>query len=191
MHPITFSTGNQQKFDIARAVCSPLGLELVQNTFDIDEIQGEDPEVIIRDKAQKAYEIVGGPVIVSDDSWNIPGLSGFPGAYMKSMDHWFRPEDFLNLTRSLTDRRIILIQMLAYQDAEHYQVFCIKHTGELLPEARGSDGKPLQKVVAMPGDGGLSIAEAYEQGTVHAERDVAAGWRELADWYQQTVLQTA
>jgi len=189
MHQITFSTGNPQKFDIARAVCAPLGVELVQNTFDIDEIQGEDPEVIIRDKAQKAFELVGGPVIVSDDSWNIPGLNGFPGAYMKSMDHWFRPEDFLNLTCSLEDRRIILIQMLAYQDVEHYQVFRKEYVGELLPEIRGAHGKPLQKIVAMPGDNGLSIAEAYEQGAVHADREVAAGWRELVDWYQQTVLQ--
>jgi inosine/xanthosine triphosphate pyrophosphatase family protein len=191
MPQITFSTGNTQKFDIARAACAELGLDLVQNTYDIDEIQGEDPEVIIRDKAQKAFELVGGPVIVSDDSWNIPGLNGFPGAYMKSMDHWFRPEDFLNLTRPLTDRRIILIQMLAYQDAERYQVFRMEHVGELLPEIRGTHGKPLQKVVSMPGDNGLSIAEAYEQGTVHAERDTAAGWRELVAWYQQTILQTA
>lgn len=191
MPPITFSTGNSEKFAIARAACAPLGLELVQNTFDIDEIQGEDPEVIIRDKAQKAFELVGGPVIVSDDSWNIPALNGFPGAYMKSIDHWFRPEDMLNLTRPLEDRRIILIQMLAYQDAEHYQVFRMEHTATLLKEARGAYGKPMQKVIAMPTDNGLSIAEAYDQGFVHADRDVGHNWQQLAAWYQQNVLQAA
>lgn len=190
MPQLTFSTGNSQKFAIAQAACAPLGLDLIQNTFDIDEIQGEDPEVIIRDKAQKAFEHVGGPVIVSDDSWNIPGLNGFPGAYMKSMDHWFRPEDFLNLTRPLEDRRIILIQMLAYQDAEHFRIFRKEYVGELLTEARGT-GKPLQEVVTMPGDKGLSIAEALARAPQHADREVAAGWRELVAWYQQTVRQTA
>lgn len=189
MPQITFSTGNREKFDIAAAACAPLGLELVQNTFDIDEIQGEDPEVIIRDKAQKAYELVGGPVVVSDDSWNIPALNGFPGAYMKSIDHWFRPEDFLNLTRSLEDRRVILIQMLAYQDSGHYQVFRMEHVGELLHEARGN-GKSAQQIIAMPSDGGLSIAEAFEQGVSLADREYAAGWRELVNWHQQNIHQT-
>lgn len=187
MQSIIFSTGNSQKFEIAQAVCAQRGIELTQNTFDIDEIQGEDAEVIIRDKAQKAYELVKCPVIVSDDSWNIPGLNGFPGAYMKSIDHWFRPEDLLNLTRSLEDRRIILVQMLAYQDETHQQVFRKEYTGTLLTEIHGTHGKPLQKVVTMPGDNGLSIAEAYEAGTVHAERDVSAGWHELIDWVERTV----
>jgi non-canonical purine NTP pyrophosphatase (RdgB/HAM1 family) len=187
MRSIIFSTGNSQKFKIAQAVCAQRGLELTQNTFDIDEIQGEDAEVIIRDKAQKAYELVKQPVIVSDDSWNIPGLNGFPGAYMKYMDHWLRPEDFINLTRSLEDRRIILIQMLAYQDKSHQQVFRKEYTATLLTEVRGTQGKPLQKVVTMPRDNGLSIAEAYEAGVVHAERDAAAGWNDVIDWLEQNV----
>jgi inosine/xanthosine triphosphate pyrophosphatase family protein len=187
MRSIIFSTGNQQKFEIAHTVCVNRGLQLTQNTLDIDEIQGEDAEVIIRDKAQKAYTLLSQPVIVSDDSWNIPGLNGFPGAYMKSMDHWFRPEDFLNLTRPLKDRRIILVQMLAYQDSAHQQVFRREYTGTLLTEVHGDTGKPLQRVVAMPVDNGLSIAEAYESGILHAERGIAAGWNDLLDWLNQNV----
>ena len=187
MRSIIFSTGNTQKFDIAHAVCAKHDLELTQNALEIDEIQGEDAEIIIRDKAQKAFAFLGQPVIVSDDSWSIPGLNGFPGAYMKSMDHWLTPEDFLNLTRKLEDRRIILIQMLAYQDNTHQQVFRREYTGTLLTEARGTEGKPLQKILTMPGDNGLSVAEAYEAGTIHAERDVAAGWNDLIDWLNHNV----
>lgn len=187
MPTIIFSTGNSQKFDVASAVCAKRNIQLIQNTFDIDEIQGEDADIIIRDKVQKAYDLVKQPVIVSDDSWNIPGLNGFPGAYMKSIDHWLTPEDLLNLTRPLEDRRIILVQMLAYQDADHQHIFRKEYTGTLLTEVHGSHGKPLQKVVAMPGDNGLSIAEAYEAGTAHAERGISAGWDEVIDWYEQTV----
>lgn len=182
MGTIIFATGNTEKFDIAKAVCEPLGMPLEQRALHIDEIQGEESEAIIRDKAHKAFAIAGRPVIVSDDSWNIPGLRGFPGPYMKSIDHWFTPDDFLHLTRPLADRRIILVQLLAYQDAHRCHIVRKEHHGELLTEARGSYGKPLQKVVTMPGDKGLSIAEAYDRGTVRAERDVAAGWRELALW---------
>jgi inosine/xanthosine triphosphate pyrophosphatase family protein len=179
MEPIIFATGNSEKFDIARAVCEPLGIPLEQRALEIDEIQGEDSEVIVRDKARKAFDIVQRPVVVSDDSWNIPGLHGFPGPYMKSMDHWLTPDDFLNLTRPLADRHIILIQLLAYQDGEEQLVIRKEHVGKLLTEARGSYGKPLQKVISMPGDNGLSIAEAYDRGTIRAEREVSVGWREL------------
>ncbi|HVU59349.1 MAG TPA: non-canonical purine NTP pyrophosphatase [Candidatus Saccharimonadales bacterium] len=182
MHTLVFATGNDEKFEIAQAVCAPLGLPLVQRKLDIDEIQDEDSERIVRDKARKAFEQLKLPVVVSDDSWNIPGLNGFPGPYMKSIDHWFTPQDFLNLTRPLADRRIILIQLLAFQDEQGSHVIHFDHAGTLLTEARGRYGKPLQKVVTMPGDNGLSIAEAYDRGTVHAERDVATGWRELAAW---------
>ncbi len=187
MSSVIFASGNAEKFQIAHAVCEPLGITLIQKRFDIDEIQGEDSEVIVRDKVQRAFELAKAPVIVSDDSWNIPGLNGFPGPYMKSMDHWFTPEDFLNLTRALKDRRIILTQHLAYRDNSIEKVFRKKYVGTLLTEARGAYGKPLHKIVTMPGDNGLSIAEAYDRGTVRADRDVAAGWRELVAWYKQEV----
>jgi XTP/dITP diphosphohydrolase len=182
MNTLLFATGNIEKFKVAQAVCAPLGIPLQQKELEVDEIQGEDSEVIIRDKAHKAFMLTREPVIVSDDSWNIPGLRGFPGPYMKSMDYWFTSQDFLNLTRNLVDRRIILVQLLAYQDVSEQYIVRQEYTGELLTESRGVYGRPLQKVITMPGDNGLSVAEAYDQGTIHAERDVSVGWRTLAQW---------
>ncbi|HEY4160905.1 MAG TPA: non-canonical purine NTP pyrophosphatase [Candidatus Saccharimonadales bacterium] len=185
MSTLFFATGNAEKFEIAQAACGPLGVTLEQAKLDISEIQGEDSEVIIRDKIQKAFDLLKRPVIVSDDSWSIPGLRGFPGPYMKSIDHWFTPQDILNLTRPLQDRRIILIQLLAFQDERGQKVFRKEHEGALLTEARGAYGNPFQKILAMPGDDGLSVAEAYDLGAVRAERDVAAGWQAFAAWYNE------
>ena len=184
MIQLSFVTGNTEKFQIADAVCRPLSVSLLQRTITLDEVQSEDSEYIIRDKAKRAFQAVGGPVVVSDDSWNIPGLHGFPGPYMKSIDHWFGPDDFLRLTRPLHDRRIILIQLLAYRDHEMTHIIRHEHTGEILTEARGMHGKALEKVVTMPGDDGLNIAEAYDKGTIRTERDVAIGWRDLVSWLQ-------
>jgi len=181
---LIFSTGNIQKFENGRAACLQAGIELLQQKLDIDEIQGEDSEVIIRDKAKKAFEILRQPVVVSDDSWHIPGLKGFPGPYMKSMNHWFTPDDFLHLTRSLKDRRIILVQLLAYYDESQQKVFRQEYTGELLKEARGNHNITSQAIITMPGDNGLSIAEVYDRDVNHAAREVSAGWHELIKWYQ-------
>ncbi len=188
MYSVIFATGNAEKFEIARAVCEPLGVHLVQKALEIDEIQGEDSEVIVHDKARKAFALVKEPVIVSDDSWIMPGLGGFPGPYMKSMNTWLTPEDFLNLTRMLSDRRAILLQLLVYSDGTQQQLFRNEHVGMLLTESRGSYGAPAHKVITMPGDNGLSIAEAYDRGTIHADRDVAIGWQQFVSWYKQGAL---
>jgi len=185
MPTLHFATGNAEKFEIAQAVCKTLGVTLEQARLDIDEIQGEDSTVIIRDKVRKAFAALKHPVIVSDDSWDIPGLHGFPGPYMKSIDHWFTPQDLLNLTRPLQDRRVILTQLLAFQDEQEQKIFRKEHEGTLLAEARGTYGNPFHKILAMPGDGGLSVAEAYDRGTIRAERDVAAGWQAFAAWYKE------
>jgi len=182
MPTILFATGNQQKFLAAQAAFLKSHITLVQKPVEIDEVQSEDSEYIIRDKARRAFEILQQPLIVSDDSWSVPGLNGFPGPYMKSMDHWLTPQNWLDLTARLTDRRIILIQRLAYQDKDTFKLFRSTYTGTILTESRGKHGATLQKVVTMPGDNGLSIAEVHDKGIEYADREVVEGWQALIAW---------
>lgn len=182
MPTILFATGNNQKFLIAQEAFRESHITLVQKPVEIDEVQSEDAEYIIRDKARRAYEILQQPLVVSDDSWSVPGLNGFPGPYMKSMDHWLTPQNWLDLTARLTDRRIILTQQLAYQDKDQLRLFRQDYTGTILTEARGKQGATLQKVITMPGDNGLSIAEVYDKGIQYADREVIEGWRAFIAW---------
>ena len=184
MKQLIFSTGNATKFANAKSICDNYDINLVQNNLEIDEIQSEDPERVINDKVQKAYDQLRKPVIVSDDSWEIPGLNGFPGAYMKSINSWFTPQDFANLTRSLTDRRVFLHSRLAYtDDGETVKLFLNSHEGYLLEEPRGNAGPPSQKVISMAGDNGLSIAEVYDQDLKNDDRDVHKAWKLFCEWH--------
>jgi len=185
MPDLTFVTGNSQKFKIAEKVFATHGITLLQASYDIDEIQAEDAEKIVIDKINKAYALTGQPVLVNDDSWAFLGLKGFPGPYMKSILHWFTAEDFINLTKHLSDRRFVLTQWIAYQDDHTQKLIKREHRGEILPEARGSFGNALQKVITVPGDNGLSISETYESGKDPAKREVADGWREFVTWYKE------
>lgn len=183
MSSLTFVTGNTEKFAIGKAACQTHGIQLIQANLDIDEVQSEDPAYVVRHKAERAYELIGSPVVVSDDAWSTPAIKGFPGPYMKSIDYWFTPQNWLDLMRNAEDRRIILIQQLAYYDGSMYELITKEYTGYVLHEARGNYGKTLQKVVTMPGDNGLSIAEVYDTAVDHKTREVAAGWHELMKWY--------
>ncbi len=179
------ATGNKHKFALAQSAFAKHGINLEQIILDIDEIQGEDAELIVRDKAAKAFAAVGKPVLVTDDSWSIPALGGFPGAYMKSMNHWFTPDDFIRLTNTLTDKTIILQQYLIYQN--EYETVLFRHDvpGVVLGEPRGNEGPPISKVVALRGSR-YSIAETYDEGIVGDAQGDKDAYHQAAAWFAQT-----
>ncbi len=191
MRPIAFASSNSEKFATAKYICEKEGIPIEQVFVDIDEIQGENPELIIKDKARRAFETYGKPVIVSDDSWDIPALNGFPGAYMKSMNDWFTPDDFLRLLNGITDRRAILHQYLAYVDETQTIVFSGDLQGTILEEARGEfiPHKAWMSVIAMNGDNGQSLSEVFGSGKQlekgrHDNRPET--WHEVVKWYKES-----
>lgn len=188
---IIYVTGNTEKFDIGNATCRTRGVKLVQGKAEIDEIQSENSETIIRDKAERAYKHFRKPLVVNDVSWEIPAVNGFPGPYMKFVSRWFSPTDWLNLMKPYEDRRIVLVDYIAYQDNEGCRVFRTEYTGNFIREIRGNYGSSLQKVVTMPGDDGRTIAEIYDHKVQHDTREVAASWRSFLDWYTASVKQPA
>lgn len=188
MKSIYFATSNKEKIQIAQTVCAEVGLDIQPLALDIDEIQGEDPEVIVRDKAKRAYEQLGMPVVVSDDTWDIPSLKGFPGAYMKSINYWFTPDDFLRLMRGVDDRKIILHQYLAYTDGSVTEVFKNDIPGKIISEARGkSEKSPNMMITVLDSDNGKTIAEVFEQGeeaVVARYKNRPDAWHGFVKWYK-------
>lgn len=182
---LIFVTGNAEKFANAKGICQKHGFEVEQLVADIDEIQGEDPEAIARDKARKAYELVGKPVIITDDSWDIVSLNGFPGAYMKSVSQWFTPQNFIDLMQRATDRSVLLHQYLVYQDDKEAVVFQKDHLGHIVTTPRGYKDNAWLAVVAMEADKGRTLAEVAAAGDLeNPARSAETGdaWVDLLQW---------
>lgn len=189
MPPIYFASTNKEKLTVAELFCKEASVPIEQISLgDIPEIQGESPREIIHHKALEAYNVFGKPLVVSDDSWNIPALNGFPGAYMKSINYWFQPEDFLRLMDGVTDRTVFIEPYLAYVDEHEVVIFEGQVRGTVLTKPRGTNEKsPIMSVVALEGDNGLSIAEVYEQGQQNNPSRLTQGraWPELLAWYKE------
>lgn len=189
MSPIAFVTSNSEKFEVARHICEEAGIPIEQMYFDIEEIQGEDPLTIVKHKAAAAFAAHGKPVVVSDDSWDISALNGFPGAYMKSINFWFTPDDYLRLMKGVDDRTVVLHQYLAYADEHEVLVFNGNIPGTVLAEAQGKfiPHKAWMSVVTMDGDNGKSLSEVFA-GTQRLEKGKYSkrldGWHELIKWYK-------
>ncbi len=183
MKNLVFSTGNKEKFKAASDVCRVYGIDLIQKELPILEIQSEDPAEIIKDKVMKAYELLQEPVIVSDDSWHFEGLNGFLGPYMKSINHWFRTEDFINLTRHLDNKRVYITMYLAFKNAKQVKLFHYRHGGYILDSPKGISGPPAVQITSLDGDRGLSIAEIYDQGQDNSVRDASQVWHDFVQYY--------
>ena len=185
MKHLIFSTGNSQKLGIGQSVCVDYAITLQQNELAIDEIQSEDTAYVARRKAEAAYALLKQPVIISDDAWSIHGLNGFPGTYAKSVNTWFSTDDYIRLTRDLTDRRISLFQTLVYQDHDVQQLFIRESLGVLLPEPRGERGAPIQKIASFEPDGVTSISEKMADKTHYSGEQTLLVWHDFAQWYTE------
>jgi XTP/dITP diphosphohydrolase len=183
MTDFTFVTSNDHKVKTARASCDPLGVSFDHKHQDLVEIQADNGETIARHKVRQAFEACQSPVVITDDNWNIPGLRGFPGPYMRHINHWFTPDDFVRLTRDLSDRRIIMRHILAYKDARTEKVFSADIPATLLKEPRGRSIIIHFMVISLDG-GKHSIAEIEADDNKAAIADQANAWHDFCAWLQ-------
>lgn len=147
------------------------------------EIQSKDPIEIALHKSMQAFKQVQAPVAVADTSWSIPALNGFPGAYMKEVTRWFRPDDFINLLRPYSDKRICFTETVVYRDADKHRVFSDEYWGAVSPESRG-DGIPIEQVAEFDGH---TIAERRNQGRYSHDPEHFV-WAKFAAWFADTQI---
>ncbi len=81
----TLITGNAGK---AEEVARYIGMQIPHQSFDLEEIQSLKLEDVVRDKAARAFEKVGEPILVEDVSLVFHALGKLPGPFIK----WFRKE---------------------------------------------------------------------------------------------------
>ncbi len=182
MSNFTFVTSNDIKVLAAKEVCNEFGISFDRDNIDFVEIQADDGTAIARHKAEQAFVQLQKPVVVTDDSWLIPGLNGFPGPYMKQVNDWFSVDDWLRLTRDLDDRRMILRQIVVYQDTMRQQLFVSDLEAILLKESRSTTGIKHFSIISFDG-GKHSAAELTERGE-SSIKHLSNSWHELCEWLQ-------
>lgn len=181
MNELRYVTGNQSKFDNAQNFFTPHGVKLIQAKLDTYEIQGADALLIAQSKAQQAWEQLHEPLFVNDACWIIPALNGFPGPYMKYVNQWFKPEDFINLMRGKSDRTIILRDTIVYADGNGAQTFTNDHKGEILDSAFPGEYRNPSDVVVSLSASGKSLVEELAAGSFFLEGEDAV-WENFLSW---------
>jgi len=180
MKTILFATTNDRKIREAQAACKQFDINIKQVKLDIDEIQSHNPQIIAKRKAKTAHSLVQKPVVVTDTYWNIPALQGFPSGYMKDVAAWFKPEDFLNLIKNKSDKRISFTESIVYKDKTRTKIFSKEFWGVFSDKPKGT-GNSIEQVAEF---NGYTIGERRDQGKLsHDPKDYI--WSDFAKWYRE------
>lgn len=134
--PLTFITGNEAK---AKQLVFHLDIPIAHHKLDLVEIQSLNLEDVVRDKASRAFAILGSPVLVEDVSLTFPALGKLPGPLIK----WFLQElDTTGLIELLRgkDRTAIAEVLFAHHDGTTCTRFSGKVEGHIAEEPRGELG---------------------------------------------------
>lgn len=177
---IVFATGNDRKLGEARLGCQLCGIGVEQARLDIQEIQSDDPGEISGNKARSAFNIVGRPVVVTDTFWNIPALHGFPGGYMKYIAQWFDSDDFFNLMKGKSDRRVAFTESITYIDSFQTKTFSKEYWGIFTDAPRGT-GNSIENVAEFAG---FTLGERRSQKS-YSHKPEEYIWYDFAKWFSK------
>lgn len=183
MNKILFATGNSRKIEEANKTLSSYGIAVESIKIDVDEIQHFDPVEITKAKARAAYEVTHEPVVVSDTSWEIPALGGFPCGYMKDISSWLDADDWLALMARHEDKTIYCHEHVAYFDGEELQHFVSTYVGKFINEARGrvDKGESIERVVILYGN--QTMAEQLARGVIASAGESLSHWKQFGEWF--------
>lgn len=182
---IFYATTNIDKFTFAKVSLAQHDIQVEQCELELPELQTEDGAEIARQKAQDAFRQLGKPVLVSDDSWRIPALKGFPGPNMKQCNHYLVAQDWLRLMKGVQDRRIFLEPFWGYSNGKNTFVETYKEDAYFLEEARGTHQRsPHLEVIAWK-DQKESVAESLARNAFHLNEEF------IERFVQQLLLTTA
>lgn len=183
MKQVVFATSNARKIAEAKGALAVYGIEVVPQRVEADEIQHRDPKEVAKAKAIAAYDTLGQPVVVSDTSWSIPALGGFPGAYMKDIAAWLQPEDWIALLSQYSDKRIFCHEHVAYYDGASLQHFQTDYEGYFIDTPRGRDHREesFEKLVVLYGT--KTMAEQLAEGEIASAGEDLKHWSQFGEWF--------
>lgn len=183
MKEIIFATGNPRKIEEANKTLKDYDIVVKPIKIDINEMQHQDSAEITKAKARAAYELTNQPIVVSDTSWEIPVLGGFPGGYMKDVSAWFDAKDWISLMSRHLDKTIYCHEHIAYFDGEELRHFVSTYKGKFIDEPRGriDANESIERVVILYGN--LTMAEYLANGSIASAGEVLDHWKQFGEWF--------
>src|SRR4051812_43809850 len=135
---LRFLSSHQYKIIEVRAILEALGIEVVPVSVQIDEIQTDDLDALVRDKCIKAYRQIGRPLFVEHTGLKIDALNGFPGGLTRIFWESLEADRFAELFGNGPMTGVTAHTQIGYCDGCKVHHFPGELKGTIPPTPRGS-----------------------------------------------------
>jgi len=135
---VRFLSANPHKIAEVVAILGPKGIEAVAVDRKIDEIQTADVDALIRDKAIKAYQMIGRPLFVEHTGLYADALNGFPGGLTQVFWDTLEADRVAALFKALGNQSVLAKTHVGYIDGRTIRIFVGEVAGRFADEPRGS-----------------------------------------------------
>lgn len=132
----TFVTGNPKK---AEYFSKCIGIPLSHEAIDLEEIQTLNIHHVTKHKLDQAYKKLLKPVLVEDLAFELVGLNGLPGTFIKFFLQTLPMQDICDLIQNKS-REVIVRSVIGYQDSERVKLFEKVSLGTVTQNPRGNGG---------------------------------------------------
>ena len=135
---LKFVTSNADK---VREATDILGFSLDQvSSIKIDEIQSDDINKIVIDKAKKSYDIIKLPVLVEDSGLIFTAWNGLPGPFIKWFETSVGCHGLLKMIDGFENREALAVCFVAIFDGKKLIVGKGETRGKIASSIRGVNG---------------------------------------------------
>ena len=156
---LTFITSNAGK---AKYLKDHFSLPVEHRALDLPEIQSLDVFAVAKDKARRAYEIVGAPVLVEDVSLVFSGMKNtLPGPLIKWFFETYGNEGLCRFVDQLGDRSAHASVVFALCDQGGVHTFDASMGGTIVESPRGEAGFGWDPIFVQEGQS-KTLAELTE-----------------------------
>lgn len=146
-------TTNQNKLLTAQKALSKynIDLDMLFLEYEAPEIQAFNVREIASFTAKYLSEKEQKPVLVTDVGYFIKALNGFPGPYIKQMNHYLNSDNLLKLLDGVEDRKFEMVECLAFcLPGKEPVTFLAKSSGYIALNAFG-EGSAIDRVIIREG----------------------------------------
>lgn len=135
---LIFASKNKSKHAEASQILAPLGIEVVPDYSEINELQTVDMEALVRDKAVRAFQKIGHPLFVEHTGLYLDMLGGFPGGLTQIFWDSLNKDRFSQLFGSETEKATARTY-IGYVDGQRVHVFIGEIVGKIVSPRVGHD----------------------------------------------------
>lgn len=137
---LRFMTKNADKFRELQELIDPSKYTLIEDRTEINELQTENMDVLVRDKVLKAFEIIRRPLIVDHTGLEFDWLDGFPAGLTSVFYDKVKAKGFARIIGKSPNPKVTAVTVIGFCDGKQIHSFEGRLRGVIAEDIRGTEG---------------------------------------------------